>query len=473
MMPAASLMSGRHDGGIQGEASVPSLTRRQREVAHLIGEGLTNREIAGRLFISERTVEGHVDQLRDRLGVQSRTQIASRWTEQRLTGGATAPSIRRSNVNGRLIAAMTVLVLLAAGSAATLLVHKGASGSMPSSARITTVVGNGTRGFAADGKALEMPLGQLAGLAIAPDGTLFFVDGNRVRTLGPAGAVMTVAGTGNAGDSGDSGPAASAELNAPQGIALDSTGDLLIADTGNHRVRRVDRSGTITTYAGTGQPGSAGDGGPAAQARLDQPVGVAVGPAGAVYVSDLTSNVVRRVNALGTITTYAGTGEPGYAGDGGPAISALLDAPGALAVDLEGNLYLADTLNDRVRKVDPSGDITTYAGTGVRGFAGDGGQAVDSHLALALGPPSGIGSALAVDVQGDLFVADTGNQRVREVTVAGMIVSIAGSGRQGDGGDNAAATLASLDNPISVAVDFDGTVFVADAANYRIRSIRT
>lgn len=437
----------------------------------MIGEGLTNREIASRLFISERTVEGHVDQLRDRLGVQSRTQIASWWTEHRLTGGGIKPSPARRRVSGRQMVAAASVVLVAAALGAGLWVQKGATGQPESGVRISTVAGNGTRGFAADGRADKMALGQLAGMAVTPDGTLYFVDGNRVRTLSPAGIVKTVAGTGDAGYSGDSGPATAAELNTPQGIALDPAGSLFIADTGSHRVRRVDRSGKISTYAGTGATGSAGDGGPATQARLDQPVGVAIGPAGAIYVSDLASNLVRRVDEAGTITTYAGTGEPGYEGDGGPAVSALLDAPGALAVDLEGNLYLADTLNDRIRRVDASGNITTYAGTGVRGFAGDGGQAVDSHLSLALGPRSEIGSALAADVQGDLFIADTGNERVREVSVAGVITTIAGDGEQSYRGDGAFADRASFDTPISVAVDIDGTVFVADAANYRIRSI--
>jgi sugar lactone lactonase YvrE len=308
-------------------------------------------------------------------------------------------------------------------------------------------------------------------VAVALDGSdhVYVIDGNRVRRLGTRGAA-TVAGTGFQGFSGDRGPATHALLSSPAAIAFDSEGNLYIADTGNNRIRRVGRDGVITTVAGTGKPGYGGDSGPATLALLDAPAGIAVGLGDSVFVADTGSNRVRMISADGTISTIAGTGEAGYAGDGGMANQAVLNSPQGLAVDAEGNLYVADSFNDRVRKIDLQGVITTIAGDGVPGYSGDGGPATQAGLSLATGPLSGAGQALALDSEGDLFVADGGNNSVREVNVGGVIHTVAGSGQPGYGGDRVPPRSA-LDLPLGVAVDSAGVVYIADADNGRVREL--
>ena len=217
---------------------------------------------------------------------------------------------------------------------------------------------------------------------------------------------------------GDSGPAVEARLYAPKGVAVDAAGNLYIADVGNHRIRRVDPSGIITTIAGIGERGFAGDGGPAIEARLYAPKGVAVDAAGNLYIADTRNQRIRRVDPSGIITTIAGTGERSFAGDDGPAVEARLDHPFGVAVDAAGNLYIADTFNQRIRRVDPSGTISTFAGTGIFGFSGDGGPAVEARL----DNPTGV----AVDAAGNLYIADQQNHRIRRVDPSGTITTFAG-----------------------------------------------
>ena len=287
--------------------------------------------------------------------------------------------------------------------------------------------------------------------------------------------------------SGDGGPASEAHLNYPEDVAVDGAGNLYIADTWNQRIRRVDASGIITTIAGTGEfkkspfffeggiGGYSGDGGPAVEAQLNFPRAVAVDGAGNVYFADYGNHLIRRVDTRGIITTIAGTGEGtgeeryyqgGYSGDGGPAVEARLYNPFGLAVDGGGNLYIADTWNNRIRRVDPKGTITTIAGTGGRsGYSGDGGPAVEAQL----GGPFG----LAVDAAGNLYIADRWNDRIRRVGTSGIITTIAGIGLGGLSRKDGPASMAVLSMPAGVAVDGSGKVYIADTWNQHIRGVDT
>ena len=331
---------------------------------------------------------------------------------------------------------------------------------------ITTVAGTGTVGFSGDGgPATSAELNDPYGVAVDGSGNLYIADtqNNRVRKVDGSGTITTVAGTGTAGFSGDGGPATSAAALRSPGVAVDGSGNLYIADYANSRVRKVDGSGTITTVAGTGTAGFSGDGGPATSAELDHPVGVAVDGSGNLYIADYDNNVVRKVNGSGTITTIAGTGTFGFSGDGGPATSAELSSTAGVALDGSGNLYIADEDNSRVRKVDGSGTITTVAGTGTAGFSGDGGPATSAELNF----PGGV----AVDGSGNLYIADAINHRVRKVDGSGTITTVAGTGTFGFSGDGGPATSAELNDPDGVAVDGSGNLYIADFDNSRVRKV--
>ena len=279
--------------------------------------------------------------------------------------------------------------------------------------------------------------------------------------------IDTLAGTGWQGYAGDSGPAASAALRFPRGVATDTAGNLYVADPRDHRVRRIDAEGMITTLAGTGQRGYTGDGAPAAEARLDHPEGVAADRAGNVYVADSANHRIRRIDAEGTITTLAGTGERGYSGDGGLAAEARLAFPADVAVDASGNVYVADSWNHRVRRIDAEGTITTLAGSGFPGYSGDGSQASGAFLSNP--------TAVAVDASGNVYVADSWNHRVRRIDQSGSISTLAGSGGQDDGGDGGPGVTAGLAYPVSVAAGPEGSLYVItysfEDANHRVRRI--
>jgi hypothetical protein len=278
------------------------------------------------------------------------------------------------------------------------------------------------------------------------------------------GTINTVAGVGMGGYSGDGGAAWMAQLNSPFGVAVDSGGNLYIADTLNHRVRKVDASGNISTVAGNGTDGYSGDGGAAASAQLNKPFGVAVDSGGNLYIADTFNHRVRKVDASGNISTVAGNGTAGYSGDGGAAASAPLNKPYGVAVDSGGNLYIADTFNHRIRKVDASGNISTVAGTGTAGNPGEGEFATSANIKYPYG--------VAVDSGGNLFyVADDGSSRVRKVDASGKISTVAGNGTAGYSGDGGAAASAKLYLPYGVAVDSGGNLYIADTLNHRVRKV--
>lgn len=305
------------------------------------------------------------------------------------------------------------------------------------------------------------------------DQVLYRGDGLRqsARAIGPT--IGTVAGTGMAVSGchpGDGGPATQADV-CPQGLAVGPDGSLYIASPLANRVRRVGPDGIITTVAGTGfactsTSGPCGDGGPATQAQLGAPFAIAVGPNNSLYIGEAAAShrVVRKVGPDGIITTFAGTGVPGYSGDGGPATLAQFGSVASLTVGGDNSVYIADSSNRRIRRVGTDGIITTAAGTGVSGFSGDGGPAT---LAM-LGDPRGV----AVGQDGSIYIADTNAQRVRRVTPDGIIRTIAGSGALGFSGDGGPATEARVSSPHAVAVGQDDTVYVVDQGNNRVRWLR-
>ncbi len=342
-----------------------------------------------------------------------------------------------------LVAVLSALVLSVAASGQTYTISTFAGGGLPANIPGTSA-------------SLDSPLA----VAVDKHGNLFFVDQSAVFRLDAATGIVTpVAGNGTFGFSGDNGTATSAQLGYPQGLAVDSAGNLYIADTTNCRVRKVT-NGVITTVAGNGTYGYSGDNGPATSAEFREPYGVAVDSAGNLYIVD--GGVVRKVSG-GVIATVAGSStQPfGFSGDNGPATSAQLNQPGGVAVDSAGNLYIADMKNNRIRKV-TNGVITTVAGSGPMGSSGDNGSATSAQLTW----PQGV----AVDSAGNLYIADTDNYRVREVS-NGVIVTLAGNGTQNYGGDNGPAASAQLNWPEGVAVDSTGNLYIADTYSHCVRKV--
>ena len=293
---------------------------------------------------------------------------------------------------------------------------------------------------------------------------MFIADGDnhRIRKVGANGMITTVAGTGTRGYSGDNGAATNAALCFPQGVAADGSGNLFIADSLNNRIRKVSTNGIITTVAGGG-PNFPGDGGAANNASLHGPTGVAVDTSGCLFIADFYNNRIRKVDTNGLISTVAGNGSATYSGDGGAATNASVYWPAGVAVDASGNLFIADEINNRIRKVSVSGIITTAAGNGTNGYSGDSSAATNAALSY----PQGV----AVDAFGNLFIGDTFNNRIRQVGTNGIISTMAGTGTRGYSGDNGAAASANLDLPSGVTVDAFGNLFFADTVNNRIRKV--
>jgi uncharacterized protein (TIGR03437 family) len=376
----------------------------------------------------------------------------------------------------------------------------------PRTYHIETVAGSSLNGDT--GPATAAQISTVQGLAMDRFGNLYLsdTDNHRIRRVSSTGMITTVAGTGVAGFSGDGGPGTAAQLNLPYGLAADYDGNLYIADLGNQRVRRIAPDGTITTVAGDGRKGSSPDGSVALQASLLSPRNLAVDDAGTLYISEFEGHRVRRLGADGRMYTAAGTGQSGFRGDGSAAASALLSYPAGLALDRSGALYIADSGNNRIRKIYASGAIGTvlggsastalsvpiavavdsvgtiyaadssfvvraftqagkwmdYAGTGAPGFSGDGGLATKAAL-------TAIHDLLASPYSTSLFVSD--GVRVRSVDLAGVIRTFAGDGYVHAVGDGLLANLANLNQPVAVALDYAGNLFIADSGTQRVRQV--
>jgi sugar lactone lactonase YvrE len=375
------------------------------------------------------------------------------------------------------------------------------------------IAGNGSRSFSGDGGAapnagLAMP----NAVALDSMGNLFIADSvnNRIRKVDTNGVITTVAGNGKSIFSGDGGAATNAQISYPGGICLDAQGNLFIADTFNSRIRKVDTNGVITTVAGGGSGAN-----PATRATLSFPYGIAVDSSNYLYIADTDDQIVRKVDGSGNISTVAGTGTYGYSGDGAAATSAKLRSPSGVTVDAAHNLFIADTGNNCIRMVGTNHIIITLAGNGTNGYCGDGGMATNANLS---GPESvfvdnqgnlliadfgnnrirqlgtngvittvagrrlnevdfatnctfNTAAQIAFDAVGNLYVADTYNDLIRKIDSNGHVTAVAGNGLPGYAGDSGAATNASLNQPSGVAFDTSGNMFIADTANYRIRKV--
>lgn len=419
------------------------LTRREREIAELVAQGLTNREIATKLFISERTAESHVEQIRGKLGFRSRTQVAAWW----VGGGGTAPAAQARQsappraARRRLLPAVAAAALLVAAGGVAIAHWPPAP---PAGPVISTIAGSGTRGYSGDGgPAAQASLTRPSGVAAASDGSIYVIDGQRVRRIS-GGRIETVVGTGVAGYSGDGGSARLAQISmvvatgsfpsaAAQGLAIDGRGYLYIADALNDRVRRVSPGGVITTVPVEG---------------LGFTQGIAVDDLGTIYVSDTADNRVLKVAPDGIVTTILGAD--------------TLDHPEGLALAPGGELYVADTGHQRVLRLGREG-VTVVAGNGQAGYSGDGGRAAAARLNLP--------AAVAISPAGLLYIADSANNRVRQVDAEGRISTMAGTGATGWSGDGGPAASARLSLPIGVAVDGRGALYIVDNLNNRIREV--
>jgi uncharacterized protein (TIGR03437 family) len=349
------------------------------------------------------------------------------------------------------------------------LILSSALGQTASTYTITTIAGTGTAGYSGDGGAatsgqLSLPVG-----ATLNGGNLYIADqaNQRIRIVGSDGKINTFAGDGIGGYTGDGAKATAATMNSPSNVAVDASGTVYFTDTNNNVVRKVTKDGNIATVAGNQTNGTTygGDGGLATNASVYRPSGVAVDAAGNVYIADTSNNRIRKITvSTGVITTIAGTGNPGYGGDGKAAVNASLKNPVAVAVDGSGNLYIADSGNHVIRKITGT-IISTVAGNGTPGFSGDNGTA----FPLAqLNNPKGV----VVDPSGNVFIADTGNSRIRMVSPAGVITTIAGTGGFAYTGDGGAALSAQLNFPAGITLDASGNIYVADTSNNVIRLLK-
>lgn len=346
--------------------------------------------------------------------------------------------------------------------------------AIPLSGDVNTIAGTGVAGYSGDtGAATSAKLNNPSAVAVDSSGNVYIADAtnNVIRKItASTGIITTIAGTGTAGFSGDGGSATSAELDDPQSVAVDTLGNIFIADTANNRIRQVSAStGDISTVAGDGTQGYYGDGSAATSAELNQPAGVAVDAAENIYIADTSNQRIREVTAsTGNIATIVGNGTAGNSGDGGAATSAELNYPHGIAAKGSGStvgIYIADTDNNRVRVfLAITGDIQPIAGSGTQGYSGDGGTATNAEMNL----PTGV----AFDPSQNIYIADSGNNRIREVNAqTSVISSIAGNGTAGYSGDGGAATGAELNNPSGITIDAFSNIYIADQSNNSIRMV--
>ncbi len=331
---------------------------------------------------------------------------------------------------------------------------------------ITTIAGVGIHGYSGDGgPGTAARLFEPHGVCVDRSGNLYIADyfNHVVRKLDTAGIITTIAGNGIGWFDGDGGPATAAELFYPSYVCFDADENLLISDYGNHRIRKIDRYGIISTVAGNGTYGYSGDGGPATAAQIFDAAGTCTDASGNLYICDIWNNVIRKVDTAGIISTFAGTGLAGYNGDGGTATNAQLNNPGGVCVDTAGNLYIGDQQNHRFRKVNTLGIISTFAGTGTPGYNGDGGQATAATLNVA--------GIIHIDKLGNFYILDYQNFVIRKITPSGIITTVAGNGTYGYNGDNIAATAAQINYATDVCLDSAGNLYIADHNNERIRKV--
>jgi sugar lactone lactonase YvrE len=330
------------------------------------------------------------------------------------------------------------------------------------SAQIITTIAGGGGSLGDGGLATDCQLDEPNAVAIDASGNMFIADGghNRIRKINTSGIVSTFAGTGVAGYSGDGGPAAAAQLNYPTGIKFDQSGNLYVADDYNHVIRKINTSGNITTIAGNGTSGFSGDGGPATDAEISSVGDLCVDAGGNIYFTDLVNNRVRKISPSGIISTVVGNGTSSSTGDGGPAVNASLNGLFGIAVDNIANLYITEHAGNRIRKVNSAGVISTIGGNGSATTTGDGGAATDAGLQYPIG--------VSVDVNGNVYV--TTMVFVRKINSAGIISTIAGggSGALGDGGP---AVEANLNSPGLLMVDNPGNIYISDWGHDRIRKV--
>jgi len=442
-----------------------ALSPREREVADLVAEGLTNREIAKRLVISERTAEGHVEQIRNKLGFHSRAQIAG-WVERERAGTSATP---RATAAGAIAVELPqpIRVLLprfprrAVVLGLSLVLVVGAAVAFlprPQAAALVVVAGVGTNGYSGDhGLATTAQLGELTSMGFDRDGALIVADSyvdprpgsaqrTRVRSIDAKGTIRTIAGDGGEFFGATTGIAL--RLSIHSHLAVGRDGDLYVSlpamrTKDINYVGRIGADGAFSLLLG-GWP----DGGVAPLgALLNFPTALAVSPDDALYVVDSRNYVIRSVARSGTVSTVFGTGQAGSDGDGGPPLSASMSQANAIAFSPDGTLHIADTGNHRVRAVDHGGIVVNVAGDGSDGFAGDGGPATRARLSAP--------SAIAFGPDGVLYIADNGNARIRAVAPNGTITTIAGP-------------ELGLVNPTALAVHPDGTLYIADSGTHRI-----
>ena len=335
---------------------------------------------------------------------------------------------------------------------------------------IVTVAGNGIQGYNNDGiPAISSELNNPYNLAVDDSDNIYIADydNNRIRKVSAAtGIISTIAGTGTQGYSGDLGLAIFAELNQPRGIVVDAAGNVYICDQANFRVRKIDAStGIITTIVGIGNDGYSGDNGGATLAQISNCHSIAIDPNGDLVIADTWNHCIRKVNSTtGIITTIAGTGNPGYNGDSISSVAAKLFYPTGIAIDRFGNIFITDQENDRIRKLNVADSlIYTVGGIGISGYSGDGGPAVAAKINKPVG--------LAVDTSGVIYISDSYNYRVRKIDETGVISTLSGTGVPGYNGDNISCYLAQLNGSTDMSIDKSGNIYFCDPHNFRIRKI--